>query len=116
MLPFFVGYVSLQSNLALEEVGEMLSEKIFAGLKFSGKELEIHEEIPAIFIQQPIMGLKVILDGFSGLEEDKHFTLSIMPWITLDAEQENSIRLDNYLIELFKVSLKEYSDIVIILG
>jgi hypothetical protein len=114
-LPFFVGYASLQSNLKLEEVGVILSEKIFAGLKFSGKELEIHEEVPAIFIQEPVMGLKVVLDGFSGLEQDKYFTLSIEPWISFDEAESKTIRLNNYLIELLKVSLKDIKGIVVML-
>jgi hypothetical protein len=112
-LPFFVGYASLQSNMTLEEVGLILSEKIFAGLKFSGKELEIHEEVPAIFIQEPVMGLKIILDGFSGLEQDKYFTLSIGPWISFNEAESITIRLDNYLRELLKVSLKDVNDVVV---
>jgi hypothetical protein len=55
-LPWFVGYAGMQSNLSLEEVGKILSDRVFGGLEFSGRDLEIHEEVPAIFIQEPIMG------------------------------------------------------------
>lgn len=109
-LPWFVGYAAIQSNLSLEEVGQLLTEKVFAGLEFSGKELEIHEEVPAIFIQQPLMGLKVILEGYSGFEKNTQFGLSVAPWITFDEFDSDTIRLDHYLIELLKISLNDVKD------
>jgi hypothetical protein len=114
-IPWFVGYASMQSALSLEEVGELLSEKVFGGLKFSGRELEIHEEVPAIFIQEPIMGLKVVLEGYSGFDENVHFHLSVAPWITFDEFDEETIRLDHYLVELLKISLKELKDKIVVL-
>ncbi|WP_437395120.1 hypothetical protein [Flagellimonas lutimaris] len=117
--PNFLGYISLQSTLSLEELGEILSEKIFAGVKFGGKEKSIHEEIPAIFIEQPIMGLLVILDGYSGFEKGNWFTLHIQQWGEFGRYMyENKlltskVRLDFYLYYLMKQRLQEYSEIKI---
>ena len=112
-VPYILGYVSLKSNLTLEEVGKVLSDKVFGGLQFGGKDLDIHEEIPAIFIQAPIMGLKIILEGYSGLEENNHFTLSVRPWMTLSEFEHEEVNLNQYLIALLKTSLKGETDILI---
>ena len=104
-VPFIVGYASLKSSLTIEEVGEILSNKVFGGLKFGGKELEIYEEVPAIFIQEPIMGLKIVLDGYSGFDEDSGFNLSVGPWLILEGFLREDVRIDNYLQQLLKALL-----------
>ncbi len=103
--PFIVGYVSFKSELSLEKVGTILSQKLFGGLEFGGKELEIHEEVPAIFLDEPILGLKVVLDGYSGFEGENHFTLSISPWIPLPDIERMEVRIDDYLVEILKSQL-----------
>jgi len=111
--PFLVGHVLLKSSLSLEEVGKILSDKIFGGLEFGGKDLEIHDEIPAIFIQSPVIGLKIILDGYSGFGDDQSFNLSISPWISIEHVEREDVRLDNYLFQLLQVELKGVEDIEI---
>lgn len=110
---FFVGYVALRSALTLEEVGDVLSQRIFVGLKFGGKDLEIHEEIPAIFIQESIMGLKVVLDGYSGTDEGRWFTLSGSPNGSIEYDKVQT-RLDNYLYQLLKKELAEVKEIEVL--
>src|SRR5436190_22655901 len=111
---FIVGYATLKSELTLEEVAGILSDNLFGGLEFGGKELEIHEEVPAVFLNQPILGLKVVLDGYSGFEEENHFTLSIGPWIPLPGIERTEVRIDYYLIELLKNQLKDFDSIKIV--
>lgn len=119
-IPEFLGYISLQSTLSLEELGEVLSQKVFAGAKFGGKERAIHEEIPAIFIQSPFMGMLIILDGYNGLENDKWFTIHFQTWanfgryLRANQIQESRIQLDWYLYYLLKEGLQDYPEIIII--
>ncbi|MED1786881.1 hypothetical protein P4V47_05060 [Brevibacillus laterosporus] len=79
MVPFLVGTVAFQSNQSLEEVGKLISERLFGGLQFGGKEEYIHEEIPAIYISELILGLRVILSGYSGFGEEDWFVLKLGP-------------------------------------
>lgn len=104
-IPFLVGHVTLQSNLSLEEVGQILSEKIFGGLQFGGKELAIHEEVPAIFIDQQFMGLQVVLDGYSGLDNDSSFELSIHQVKAFEGLRNEAVNLDDYLTALLNQRL-----------
>ncbi|MEO5684261.1 MAG: hypothetical protein ABIQ88_16590 [Chitinophagaceae bacterium] len=109
--PFFVGYVSLKSNLSLEHVGEILSNKVFGGIAFSGKELEIHEEIPALFIHNTILGFRIVLDGYSGFDQSQYFTLSVRTCVSIEGVNPEIVRLDSYLFNLLKVVLKEIPEI-----
>ena len=113
-MPFIVGYVSIQSDLSLEALASILSEKLFGGLVFGGREIDIHEEVPAVFIDAPLLGMKIVLDGFNGLNEDDYFTLSISPWVTFDREDKFDVRIDEYLICLLKNVLHDIDKIRVI--
>ncbi|MEP6750032.1 MAG: hypothetical protein ABJB86_19995 [Bacteroidota bacterium] len=110
-VPFIVGYVSLKSVLTLEEVGKIISDRLFGSLEFGGKDLEIHEEIPAIFIQSPILGLKIVLDGYAGFDKNSGFNLSIAPCVDIIGVKYNDIRIDIYLFHLLKTALKDVPEI-----
>lgn len=49
------GYCKIWSELSLENLGAILSERVFCKIPFGGREEDIHEEVPAIFIQQPFL-------------------------------------------------------------
>ncbi len=106
-----VGYVLLKSSLPLEEVGQILSDRILGGLKFGGKDLSIHEEIPAIFIQSSILGLEIVLDGNSGYEEDCGYSLSITPYADALNGNYKEIRIDSYLFHHLKHKLADIHDV-----
>jgi hypothetical protein len=57
----------------------------------------------------------VILDGFSGFDKNLHFSLSVAPWISFDEFDAETVRLDSYLVELLKKSLKELGDTIVVL-
>jgi len=65
-LPFFECDLLIISDMSIEEVGELISKKLFGGLPFGGKENYIYDEIPAIYIKDKILGFKIILNGFPG--------------------------------------------------
>ncbi len=113
MIPYIMGYVGLKSDLTLESVGKILSEKVFGGLEFGGKDLDIHEEIPAIFIQSTILGLQVVLDGYNASDEDQTFSLTIRP-LRMSDVQEERFRVDKYLASLIKYLLRDISEIVVL--
>lgn len=106
--------------LSLEEVAVILCQKIFAGAEFGGKEKAIRDEVPAVFIDRPFMGLRVILMGYSGLEEDKGFTVSIEPsagfgtYLYLKKIEEIRVDMDDYLYHLFAEALQGNSDIQVL--
>ena len=57
------------------------------------------------------VGLKIILDGYSGFGDDQSFNLSISPWISIEHVEREDVRLDNYLFHLLQVELKDVEDI-----
>jgi len=114
-IPFFTGHVNMQSDLPIEEVGKEVSKILFGGLEFGGKELEICEEVPAIFIQSAILGLQVILQGTSGFDKINGYYLSITPLDNIVSDKKRSkFGLENYLYELLKVGLFETPDILVL--
>lgn len=106
LLPDFWGGCELKSDSSLEELAEILSERVFSGIKFGGKEKAIHEEIPAVFIQKPFFGMLVILEGYSGL--DNWFVLSVQPYgefnryLSTNKIKKERVDLDFYLYHLLK--------------
>lgn len=112
--PYLIGTVSFQSNLSLEQVGELLSLRVFGGLKFTGKESAIYDEVPAIFIKGHVIGFKVILSGYSGFSEDQGFCLSVFPELYIDGVEHQDIKIDEYLKQLLKVLFKDDSIIYVV--
>lgn len=60
-VPDIWGTGILKTDLSLEGVAEIISDRFFGGLPFGGKEEYIHEEVSAVFIEYPIMGLLITL-------------------------------------------------------
>ena len=71
---FFEANVFFRSNKNLEQVGKVLSKELFGGLPFGGRENYIRDEIPTIYIEPEIMGMKIILMGG---DEDEVFNLTM---------------------------------------
>ena len=109
--PFLVGTVVMQSNLEIEEVGDILSQALFGGLKLGGKDKRIYEEVPAIFLHPPILGFRAILQGYKGFGKDEGYVLTISPEFTVRDVKRVTVRLDLYLIHLVKDALKNSDQI-----
>jgi hypothetical protein len=114
VLPYFVGYVTLKSNLEIEEVGNIISEKVFGGLGFGGKELEIYEEVPAIFISSSVLGLRVVLQGYKGFGEEEGYVLAISSNDTVEETEREEYKLDYYLVSLLRNVLEDHNEIKVL--
>lgn len=111
--PFLIGNVCLKSSLTLEEVADIISTRLFGGLKFGGKDEDIHEEVPAVFLEFPILGLFVVLDGYPGLDEENGYCLYVKPGIEMPMNTNNVI-MDEYLYYLCKNVLDEDEHIFVV--
>lgn len=111
----------MKTNLSLEELAKIISDQLFGGKRFGGKERSIWEEVPAVFINEPILGLLVILgEGRSDEESRNCFVLKINTWGDLDRYSyhnkipEKRIRLDGYLYHLLKFGLRRFPEVEIV--
>lgn len=59
-IPFIKGTTTFKTELSIEEAGELISQKLFGGLELSGLDKQIYDEVPAIYIEHEIMGLRVV--------------------------------------------------------
>ncbi len=66
--PYFKCLVPIYSNKDIEGLAKIISNKLFGGIPFIGLEEHIYEEVPAIFIDHPILGLQAVIQGFGGKE------------------------------------------------
>ena len=113
ILPKIVGSVNIRSLLSLEEVGTILSGTIFGGQVFSGRDLDICEEIPAIIIS-PFLGMKVILQGYPGYNEEEGFNLTVSSWFALNGATYEQLDINDYVYHLLKTELKDYPELEIL--
>jgi len=58
--------VRIHSEESLEKVASILSEKLFGGLPFGGKDLRIFDEVPALRLEGNFLGLFVAVLGYRG--------------------------------------------------
>jgi len=60
--------LELWSDKGLEEVAEIVSNRLFGGVRFIGKGEYIRDEVPAIYSERDILGMRIILMGGPGQE------------------------------------------------
>jgi hypothetical protein len=85
----------LHSSMSLEEVGEVVSNRVLGGIPFVGKKDYIRDEIPAIYSKPDVLGTRFVLMGESDdegyyLEADAGGSVSA----NLSAEQIRSSLVD----------------------
>jgi hypothetical protein len=68
--------VVFHSPLTIEQLGDLLSEKLLGGIRFAGRDEHLRDEVPAIRSESEILGLRVLIQGFGG---DSGYTLEIYP-------------------------------------
>ena len=65
-VPYFFTDLSFYSDKDIHEAAKMISNQLFGGLPFGGLKDYIYEEVPAIYIDDPILGFDVITQGYGG--------------------------------------------------
>jgi hypothetical protein len=108
-----IGKVNLKSDLSIVEVGEIISDTILGGIVLDGLEKNIYDEVPAIFAQKGLLGLSVILQGYSGKKNDIGFWFELIPNFSEGNSEAETINLSNYLTALFKSKIIKEEIIVI---
>ena len=89
----FIGEVTLISELPIEKVGDILGEQIFGGLKFGGKDRRIYDEVPAIFIENGLLGFSVILQ--EGVKDNRYY-LELIPMHHVKECGGSTVKLSYY--------------------
>lgn len=118
--PHIHGNVNFRTDLTIEEVGKIIGDKVFSGAIFGGKEKYIYEEVPAIYIDNLMLGFLFVIQGYSGFEGEFGYALSMMPYFSVtDNEKIKDVKkyevsLDNYLYALLKERLQDHLEIQII--
>ncbi|PSL34900.1 hypothetical protein [Chitinophaga ginsengisoli] len=117
----FYGACAMRTNLSLEELAVIIADQLFGGRRLGGREKSIYEEIPAVFINDPILGLLVVLsEGKNDGRNGNWFVLHVSPWGDLDRYCyrnrifEKRIILDGYLYHLLKFGLQRYPQVEIL--
>lgn len=92
-VPYIIANVAIEySNGELEDLARLISKQIFGGIKFVGKEKFIRDEVPAIYIESDLFGLKVVLT-----EEDDFYGLEIYPADFPSEGVVDLVKNDNFL-------------------
>ena len=71
------GTVRIRSSLSLEEIGGIVSQRVLGGVRLEGRENNIRDEVPAIYSQTPVLGLRFILQGEP---DEEGYYLSANSW------------------------------------
>ncbi|KNY30113.1 hypothetical protein [Pseudobacteroides cellulosolvens] len=109
-VPFIKAIISFQSALCISEVGVYISSILFGGLKFEGMEKNIYDEVPAIFINDAILGLTIVLSGYNGFGENERYILEISPKnLKLKNIFQGQIELEEYNISDYIRKLLAYN-------
>jgi hypothetical protein len=116
-----VGSGAVRTTLSLEELAPIISNQLFGGLPFGGREKSIWEEVPAVFINTPVLGSLVVLGrGNNQGAPGNCFVLSVSPWGDFDRYlyrnkvPSRTIHQYNYFYHLLKFALQKYPDIEVL--
>jgi hypothetical protein len=118
--PHIHGSVNFRSNLSIEEVGKIIGDKVFSGAVFSGKEKYIYEEVPAIYIDNLMLGFLFVIQGYSGINNENGYSLNMTPYFSIrsigkyDVGDFIEVNMDYYLYALLTERLQDHPDIQII--
>lgn len=72
LYPFAI--IRILSSNPLDTVAAALSKNLFNGVPFSGRELALCDEVPAVRLEGNYLGLSVVLHGMDG-----EYILSLRP-------------------------------------
>jgi hypothetical protein len=58
--------VYIESQLPLEDLADLLSERLCGGIPFGGEDDTVRDEVPAVYTLRDFMGLRFVLYGGDG--------------------------------------------------
>lgn len=73
----FSGYVDFVHPLPLIELADLFSQLLFGGIRFTGSDEGLWDEVPAVRLEADFLGLRVELGGAPG--EQGGYTLQVEP-------------------------------------
>lgn len=99
---FIKGNINFKYQLSIEEVAKVISTSLFGGAPFCGLEKRIYDEVPAVFIENGVLGLSVIIQGYKGFDHLQGYWLEIIPNHNIQGFEITEVNIDKYLFSLFK--------------
>jgi hypothetical protein len=111
-IPIMKGSVVIKSNLEIEELGRIISNALFSNCTFVGRDKNIYDEVPAIFIDRGLLGLNITLSGNKGITDEYGYSLEVMPKNIPENIEIEKINISSYLSLLLKQI--ESDDIIIL--
>ncbi len=115
------GSAAVRTSLSLEETAKIISKQLFGGMPFGGKEKSIWEEVPAVYINTPILGSLVILGrGNNQGMPGNCFVLKVSPWGDFDRYiyknkiSNRRLSQDNTLYHLLKFGLQNFPEVEVL--
>ncbi|MDQ0227740.1 hypothetical protein [Metabacillus niabensis] len=64
--PYFTCSLVIFSEEDIFGVAKIISEKLVGGIPFGGLEDYIYEEVPAVYINENILGFELVIQGYGG--------------------------------------------------
>ena len=55
--------VNIKSDLCLEDVASIVSEHLFGGVPFVGRDQHVRDEVPAVYSSRYVLGCRFLLSG-----------------------------------------------------
>jgi hypothetical protein len=110
----FIAILPIVSKKSLEEVGQIISDAIFGGVPFTGKEENLCDEIPCVVLSKFILGLSITLQ--QGKDQIYYLSASPSNSHTNDGYEVNTTDLSVYFglclkdIEGLEINMKELID------
>lgn len=83
---FLIGFADFDSPLSLSEVADLLSTRVFGGIRFVEKDVDVEEYLGILNLEKDFLGMQVDLFGGNG-----GFTLELQTISTAGVSGETSI-------------------------
>ena len=95
-MPYPYAQVRIYSEESIESVAGLLSERLFGGVAFGDRELELFEDVPALRLLGTFLGLFVAIHGQKG-----EYVLLMQPTPqALRVQDASHVDISDYVAEL----------------
>lgn len=94
--------VQIISNKPLEEIADLISERVLGGIPLGGREDYIFDEVPAVYAKLHVLGMRAVLQG-DGTRHPYFFHLHDarpLPKTSPDEIQRSAVNISPLVMEL----------------